>query len=496
MAIPDQQQTAAAFLRGLACGEPIETHISAVFLGRDTVWKLKKAVRLSFLDFSRPEDRRHFAERELALNGRHAEGLYRDVVPIVRGPDGSVGFGDAGTHEVLDWVLRMARVPAKDFLDRIAAEGRLSTALLDQLADAVAAYHAELTPLPDARPDMVRVVAGNARAARETGLPLDQVDLWEQQVTAALRARAEWLNRRATEGFVRRAHGDLHLGNLCLWRGKPVPFDALEFDEELATIDLGYDLAFLLMDLGFRSGQAAANRVLGRYVGRTGDAELVTGLPPFLSSRALIRAHVAQRSGQAEDASRYMARALAYLRPPRAMIVAVGGLPGTGKTTLARALAPGLGAEPGALVLRSDEIRKRLMGVAPEERLPPAGYAAEVSERVFAELARLARIAAAAGHAVVADATFMAQSHRDQIAQAAASAGVPFQGLWLEAPLPELEARVAARTGDASDATVDVLRAASARDPGAGAWTAIDARDAARACDLAKAVLRPHIALL
>ena len=121
-------------------------------------------------------------------------------------------------------------------------------------------------------------------------------------------ASQPWLAQRARDGFVRRAHGDLHLGNLCLWQGRPVPFDALEFDEAMATIDLGYDLAFLLMDLDRRVSRAAANRVLNRYVARTGDAALTRGLPVFLSLRAMVRAHVEAKRGNAEMAARYLAR--------------------------------------------------------------------------------------------------------------------------------------------------------------------------------------------
>ncbi len=490
-----EQAEVAAFLRGLAGADPIETHISLVYLGADTVWKLKKAVRLSFLDFSRLEDRRRFAERELTLNGPHAPGMYCDVVAVTRHADGSVGFASGPDEPVLDWVLRMARVPARDFMDVIAAEGRLTPALLDGLADAVAALHAALPRRPELRSDMPRVIAGNARAAREAGLPPSEVDQWEAAMLGALADRSDWLAARTVGGFIRRAHGDLHLGNLCLWQGHPVPFDALEFDEDLATIDLGYDLAFLLMDLDFRADRAAANRVLSRYIGRTGDADLTRGLPPFLSSRALIRAHVAARSGKTADATRYLARAHEYLRPVTPLIVAVGGLPGTGKTTLARALAPGLGATPGAVVLRSDEIRKRLCGVAPEERLPPAAYKPEVSARVFSELADLAYRTASSGHAAIADATFMDPDHRALIEDSARRAGVGFVGLWLEAPLPALEARVAARTGDASDATVDVVRSAARHDPGAGDWVPIDASDATRARHLATEALRPYVAL-
>ena len=299
MAVPLVQAEVAAFLQALAGGPPRETHISAVFRGPDEVWKLKKAVRLPFLDFSEATQRRRFLLRELALNAPWAPGLYRDVLPIVHTPNG-LALGAAGDDGV-DWVLRMRRVPDADFLDRVAAEGRLAPPLLDELADAVAAMHGALPAVGVEDPvgRMRRVAEGNARAAQAAGLPESRVRAWLDGVLAALEARAALLESRAVAGLVRRAHGDLHLGNLLLWRGRPAPFDALEFDEDLATIDLGYDLAFLLMDLDCRVSRAAANRVLGRYAGRTGDAGLVGTLPPFMALRAIVRAHVAAKIGRA-----------------------------------------------------------------------------------------------------------------------------------------------------------------------------------------------------
>ena len=493
---PPDQTEAVAFLTELAGAPPVETHISYVFLGRDTVWKLKKAVRLPFLDFTRLDDRRHFCERELALNAPAAPGLYRDVVPIVR-RGGSLGIG--GTGEVRDWAVRLARVPAGDFLDVRAAGLGLSPRLLDQIADAVAAWHVSLPPVLGLRPDMAAIAEGNLRSALAAGLPEPRVSAWRDTMATGLAAMSGWRDARANAGFVRRCHGDLHLGNLCLWRGRPVLFDALEFDEALATIDVAYDLAFLLMDVEHTLDRAAANRVLNRYVARTGDAGLVRGLPMFLSLRAMVRAHVEARSGHADRIAAYLTAAEQYPRPHAAAVIAIGGLPGTGKSTLARAIAPRLGAAPGALVLRADEIRKRQHGAEPEQNLPPAAYTADKSVAVFGELAAMAETASRDGQIVIADATFMNLSHRSTIAAAAARAGVPFLGVWLTAPAAVLERRVANRTGDASDATVAVLRSAIQNDPGPGDWRAVDGRDGAAAREAVVAlfnpVVRTHIVL-
>ncbi len=523
MSLPESQAEVAAFLSRLTGAVPVETHISAVFLGADVAYKLKKSVHLSFLDFSTLAAREHFCRREYALNAPAAPGLYRDVVAVVRRPDGGLALGAPG--EVLDWVVRMARVPAEDFLDRIAARGGLTPALLDAVADAVADYHAALAPRRDLdhAAALGAIVAGNVVAARAAALPEPSVVHWEHAIRALIDARAPRLAARVAAGFVRRAHGDLHLGNLCLWQGRPVPFDALEFDEQLAVIDLGYDLAFLLMDLEHddrrrnrrrsescdqteswsgmaerrrchpalehSAGRAAANRVLNRYLARTGDWDLPGLLPIFLSLRAMVRAHIQAVRGMSADAAAYLAAAAAYLAPPPPCILALGGLPGAGKSTLARALAPGLGAAPGAVIVRSDEIRKRQHGVPPEQRLPESAYGAAAHRAVADELLDAAGRVAAGGHAVIADATFLDPSLRAALADRAAALGLKFAGAWLDAPLAVLEARVAARAGDASDADLAVLRRAAATDPGPGDWRVVAAEQADAAIAALRAML-------
>ena len=495
MSIPPEQREVGNFLRGLSGCEPKQTHISAVFVGKDTAWKLKKAVRLPFLDFTSASVRRHFLQRELALNQPAAPEIYRDVAAVVRRSDGSLALSlDAQGETPIDWVLRMTPVPEQDFLDVMAARGDLTPAIQDALGDCVARYHAHLPPVLgwDSLGTLMRTAAGNAHSAVAAGLPQDTVLNWLKQMNEALQARATWLGERAGAGFVRRCHGDLHLGNLCLWHGRPVPFDALEFDEALATIDVGYDLAFLLMDLDRRVNRAAANRVMNRVIARSGDAAVTRGLPPFLSMRAMVRSHVQAAAGQAGEAQTYLEAALAYLTPPPAFVLAVGGLQGTGKSTLARILAPECGAAPGALVLRSDEIRKRLHGVAPEHPLAESAYSAQANAAVNEVLVEQVRSVAAGGHTVIVDATFLDHGLRSRLAAEVQGALIRFLGIWLNAPLPVLEARINARHADASDATVAILRRAAARDPGALDWLAVDASD----CSVALAAIRRAIATI
>jgi aminoglycoside phosphotransferase family enzyme/predicted kinase len=488
--IPPEQQEAARYLTGLSGRPPAETHISAVFIGADTVWKLKKAVRMPFLDFSTLDAREHFLRRELELNKQAAPGIYREVVAVSRQPDGTLALGG---ETAIDWVLRMAPVPGSDFLDVIASGGALTPRLLDDLGDCVAAYHAGLAPVPnrDSAAVLLHITQGNVRSALAAGLPAAAVEVWRDRMEAGIETSRDWLAERSATGYVRRCHGDLHLGNLCLWRGKPVPFDALEFDEDLATIDVGYDLAFLLMDLDRRVGREAANRVMNRYVARTGDIA-VAGFPVFLSQRAMIRAHVLKTMGQEGDT--YLSAAQTYLDPVAAMVVAIGGLQGTGKSTLARALAPGLGPAPGALVLRSDETRKRLHHVEPEARLSAGAYTETANTATNRAVIEQVRMAATSGHAVIVDATFLDPAVRRDLETEAQRAGLPFLGIWLHAPLPLLEARIGAREGDASDATVAVLRRSAANDPGPGDWLPVDASDGMHTLEVVGGAIRanPH----
>jgi predicted kinase len=305
-----------------------------------------------------------------------------------------------------------------------------------------------------------------------------------------MRRAAAILDERAAAGSVSRCHGDLHLNNIVLWRGRPVLFDALEFDDDLATIDTLYDLAFLLMDLDMRAQRAAANAVLNRYLWRSGAALDLRGLqalPLFLGLRSAIRAMVTaeraeQEAGDAQvrdrgGAGRYLDAALAYLVPPAPRLIAVGGLSGTGKSTLAHALAPAIGPTPGAVHLRSDLERKSLFGVDATTRLGPEAYTRAAAEEVYAILYQKVRHVLAAGHAAIVDAVFARAEERAEIERVASDLGLPFRGLWLEAAPDTLVARVAARVGDASDVTPDVVREQLAYETGAfsESWSRVDA---------------------
>jgi uncharacterized protein len=446
----------------------LATHGARVFLTADRAYKLKRAVRLPYLDYSTPELRQAACEAELALNRRTAPRLYRRVVAVTREADGGLALGGAG--EPVDWLVEMARFPDDALL---AGRAAFEDALLLRLADAVAAFHerAELAPEGGGAAEFARVIAVQDEAMRLSGrLAAGPIARYRAEAEAALARLAPLIERRRLEGRQRVCHGDLHLGNVALLDGEPTPFDCVEFDQRLTRIDVLYDLAFLLMDLWRRGFRREANLTMNRWLLRTADVEGLALLPFCMSLRAAIRAQVEGLAGDAAAAAALLAQALEFLAPRPALLVGVGG-----KTRLARALAPELGPPPGAALLRSDELRKLLLGAEPEARLDPEGYRDDVGRRTYARMRALARRALDAGHAAICDAAHNWSWGRRATERVAEQAGAPFRGFWLEAPVEALAARADARRGDASDATGRIVRQQVKAGAGEIAWRRLDA---------------------
>jgi uncharacterized protein len=478
---PDRHDEVVAFLSrpetsGGTPVERIETHAALVFLSGDRAVKIKKPVALGYLDFSTLDQRRRALARELELNRPNAPEIYLDLVPVVRAGNAKLALGGEG--EPVEWALVMRRFDQDQLLDRIAAQGPLDADLATALADAVLAAHRK-SPVADA--DQVAAMTRLVGQLSDDLERLGQSAAFRAAAGQALERARGCLAARGPGGFVRRCHGDLHLGNIVVIDGRPVLFDALEFDEQLATIDVLYDLAFLLMDLVQRGQRPAATRVLNRYLqGAPGNEAGLAALPLFLGLRAGVRAMViAERATQSgEDDPKigeYLSAALAAFAPPPPRLVAIGGFSGTGKTTLAAALAPGLGANPGAVHLRSDVERKALFGIAETTRLAPEHYGAEVTARVYRRVCERAEAALQAGHSVIADAVFARAEERQALEDIAREAGAAFTGIWLSAPRARLAERVAARRGDASDATAAVVEKQLERGAGNVTWEAVDA---------------------
>lgn len=472
----DLQAEAGAWLEARS-ERVIETALARVFLTPDAVFKQKRAVRFDYVDFTTPAQRHEALARELAFNRGTALDIYRGVRRITRAAGGGLEFDGRG--ELVEQVLEMRRFPDDAVL--AGNPDALDGAMAETLGRTIARMHAGAPQR--ASSGLAYTVPSNAAVLRGLAAELGgaAVEALIGATTAEYARQRPLLEARAAGGFSRRCHGDLHLGNILVEQGRPVPFDCIEFNDALSDIDVLYDLAFLLMDLDFRGRRAAAVRVLSGYLDEAARSfspalwEGLAALPLMLSVRAAVRAHVCAHSREAELADRYLAAAQAHLAPAAALLAAVGGLSGSGKSSLAREIAPALGAAPGAVILRSDEIRKRQAGVGPTEPAPRSAYTAEADAAVFATLFATAQALLKAGRAVVLDATFMRPELRARAAAVAAAAGVAFHGLWLEAPAEALAARVAARSGDASDADLAVLRSQLTRDLGAIHWRVLDA---------------------
>ncbi len=472
-------------------GEPvkrIDTHAASVFLVGERALKVKRAVRFPFLDYSTLAKRKQACEAELAVNAPYAPDIYRGVIAIARTADGTLSIGGGGAP--VEWAVEMRRFDESRTLDRLA--DKIDESLADALGHAVATAHARAksvagTPWIAAIGSYIDEHAGAFRQHPEI-FAAAEVDALTRASRRSYERIVPLLQERDRRGLVRRIHGDLHLGNIALIDGKPVLFDAIEFSDLIASGDVLYDLAFLLMDLLERGLRSAANVVLNRYLvesRRDSDLDGLAALPFFLSLRAAIRAKVTvarmeraaaeERGGIATSARNYFAFAQRAITPPRARFVAIGGLSGTGKTRIAHALAPEIGPMPGAVIVRSDIERKALFGGAETERLPEQAYRPEANERVYAALIEKAGRVLGAGHAVILDAVFARPGERQAAAAAAEAAGIALQAVFLTANLATRLARVGKRVRDASDADENVARAQENYDLGRLGWRLIDA---------------------
>lgn len=470
----------SAFLRGETWGFPgeavehIETHAAHVFLVSDRAFKIKKDVLLPYLDFSSLGSRREALQAELEINRLFTPDLYLRVDEVLGEP-----------------VLVMRRFAASALLAWRMAHDEVEPGLAGKLAAMAAASHARAP-----RRDVKGADIMSGLGAQLSSAFIDSSDIFRPADTlefhalyeSALGFRRHLLTERSERGLVRRCHGDMHCGNIIVEEGEPRLFDAIEFSEKIATIDVLYDLAFLLMDLWSNGERAVANAVLNRYLDLRRAEEDLSGLatlPLFLATRAGVRALVTadlahelalknsmKERGQALD---WFRTSIDYLKVPPPLLLCIGGFSGTGKSTAAAGIAPDFGAAPGAIHVRSDVERKIIAGVAEADRLPPESYTRQSSFEVYAACLARAERALAAGHSVVLDAVFANASERTAAAELARRSKAQFAGVWLEAPPETLKARIAARRGDASDATEDVVERQLAYDLGHLDWLRVDA---------------------
>jgi len=453
-----------------------ETHISWVLLVGDFAYKLKKAVDFGFLDYSTLAKRQAQCERELTLNRRLAPELYLAVIPIT-------GTVDAprpdGAGEAIEYLVKMRRFDEAMLFSRLLERSRLDDALMARLAQTIAGFQCDAqraaSGSPFGAPDTVwhfveenfTQIAEALGSAEERALQ-DLAD-WSRTRFEAL---TPYIQQRQRDGYVRDGHGDLHLNNLVLIDDRPMPFDCIEFNDRLRTIDVMNELAFLYMDLQARGHPELATWLLNEWLFRSGDYGGVRLLRFFAAYRAMVRAKVAalrlrqtdldagERAAQIREYRDYVALAHEYTREGSPRLVITHGLSGSGKSTLVHRLL----AHWPAIHLRSDVERKRLYGLAMDAKSDSAVaggiYTAEATERTYARLAELAGLLLEAGWPVVVDATFLDAGRRAAFRQLARERNVPFTVLDLQATADVLRARVRRRQAlsqDPSEADVRVL---------------------------------------
>jgi len=454
----------------------IETHISWVILTGPFAYKIKKPLNFGFLDFSTLEKRQHCCQEEIRLNQRSSDGLYLDVVDICKSAEQlTVG----GSGDVVEYAVRMRQFDPQTVLSELLAKEPLPLDSFFALGYRIGAFHG-IAAVADAasvwgdydavsRPVIENFIQIGKRVTDQDNGLLQPL---RAQAERSLDQLKSTLLSRKQQGFIRELHGDLHAGNIALIDQQWVAFDCIEFNPNLRWIDTASDVAFLVMDLEYRGYAAEANRFLNGYLEYTGDYGLLSVLSFYKAYRAMVRAKVAilrweqtadekVRSGLIKDFRGYLQYCVTLQQRPVPFLAMMMGVSGSGKSTVAKQVA----SEYGAIHIRSDAVRKRLYGMAPDavspESLRDELYSEQTSEKTFASMAALADSLLHRGYAVIVDATFIRQHARQPFIELATAQQVPMVILHCKAAEAQLAERIRRREmkgGDASEAGVDVMR--------------------------------------
>ncbi|HEY9852235.1 MAG TPA: AAA family ATPase [Leptolyngbyaceae cyanobacterium] len=448
----------------------IQTHVSYVLLTGDYAYKLKKAVNFGFLNFSTLELRQHFCNEEFRMNKRGAPEIYLEVLPITQTAD---KFQLGGAGEPVEYTLKMRQFPQDSLLLKLFERGELTEEIMEDLGRVVADFHAK-APINDyirsfGEVEQIRQAIDENYQQTEKYIgkaqTQEQFDETKQFTDTFFADRKELFDSRIKNNWIRECHGDLHLRNICLWNGKLMLFDCIEFNEPFRFVDVMFDIAYAVMELEGWQNPELSNAYLNTYVEQTGDWEGLQVLPLYLSRQSYVRAKVtsfllddpgipaAEKEKALETATHYYKLAWQYTKPRQGKLIMMSGVSGSGKSTVAKKLA----REIGAIHIRSDAARKHLAGIPLHEKGGQNLYSAEMTQKTYGRLLELGITLASAGYPVILDAKYDRVALRKEVINAAEKHHLPLEILYCTAPEEVLRDRLSSRTGDVSDATAELL---------------------------------------
>ncbi|MBR4126863.1 MAG: AAA family ATPase [Alphaproteobacteria bacterium] len=471
-----------------------ETNISDVFLTGEKAYKLKRGVKYPYVDYSTPEKRLAACRKEFEICSRFAPELCFGVEEVVADKKGRIFLRSACPDKqarVVDYVLVMREFEENMLFENMVDRGDLDRFEMMDTAEKIFELHqnAEVITTRNAV-DIIRgrIYENNAmiRCFVPDVFDAEDVDDLEKKQLDALENHRELLLKRQADGRIRWCHGDLTLRNLAMWNGQVVPFNPIEFYDDLTQIDTMYDFSFLLVEMESKGQRRLASILFNHYLALSADWDGISVLPLFLSCRAAVNAYVfAQRSAEIKDkheatlmanrAYEQLVISRRFLEPQKPVLVACGGLSGSGKSRIGRESAPFIGNPPGAVIVRDDVLRKNMLNEKLEANLDTADYTRETEERVFKEVCEKCRYVLSCGQSVIADALFHNPEQRRAIEALAREMKVEFKGLWVDAPLNIRIERVMKRKRNPSDVkTAEELKKQLDIDVGSITWDKID----------------------